>query len=121
MTTPTIVTLAGAQAHLKIAPAQDGSPSIIDADLQQKLDAATQWVCEYIADRQPADTTWTTEIEAWTPLTAPPVVRLAVLELVADYDRYRGDDGDGDKMREPGFLPIGVRNLLVRYRDPVLA
>ena len=40
MTTPTIVTLAGAQAHLKIAPAQDGSPSIIDADLQQKLDAA---------------------------------------------------------------------------------
>jgi hypothetical protein len=114
MTTPTIVTLAQAQAHLRL-------PSGTDADLQQKIDAATQWVCEYINDRQPTDPDWTAVIEGWGPLSAPPVVTLAVLEVVADYDRYRGDDGDGDKTREAGFLPLGVRNLLVRYRDPVLA
>jgi len=121
MIPPEIVTLAQAQAHLNLPASPDGSPSAVDADLQQKVDAATEMVCQYIGDRQPADADWIATIESWTPDTAPAVVVLAVKALVADVYRYRGDDGDGDKTREAGFLPLTVRNLLVRYRDPVLA
>jgi len=121
MIIPTIATLAELQAHLRVPAAPDGSPSAVDADLQQKLDAATQFVCEYIGDRAVPDDVWIATIESWTPTTVPPVVKLAVLECTADYDRFRGDDADMDRQREPGFLPAPVRNLLVRYRDPVLA
>jgi len=121
MIPPEIVTLDEAQAHLNLSPAPDGSPSAQDADLQMKLDAATEFVCAYIADRTPTDDEWVATIEAWTPTTAPQVVRLAVLETTADFYRFRGDDADGDRQREPGFLPAAARSLLVRYRDPVLA
>ncbi len=126
MTYPTLVTFAQAQAHLHL-PFCDydaGSPS--DVDLQQKIDAATQLVCDHISDRQPADEDWVAEIEAWNvagspTLAAPPIVVLAVLELVADFYRFRGDDAGDDRGREAGYLPLPVRNLLTRYRSPALA
>lgn len=130
MTIPTIVTLAQAQAHLRISPmmSMDSPPQPLpDQDLQQKIDAATQLVCEHISDRQPADPDWITEIESWNTAEdspanpAPPLVVLAVLELTADLYRFRGDDAGDDRGREAGFLPMPVRNLLVRYRDPVLS
>jgi hypothetical protein len=121
VTTPTIVTLQQVQNHLRIPI------DLEDVDLSLKLQAATQLVCAHISDRQPADPDWIAEIEAWnveegSPANpAPPIVVLAVLELCADFTRFRGDDGDGDRLREPGFLPPAIRNLLVRYRDPALA
>jgi hypothetical protein len=121
MTVPTLVSLADAYRHLKLPPSADGSPSDADADLQQKIDAATSHVCGYITDRQPVDVDWLAEVESWTPDTAPPEVVLAILRLVADFDRYRGDDPDNDKIQEPGVLPLVVRSLLVRFRDPVIA
>jgi len=118
---PDLVTLADAYAHLKLPASPDGSPSAADADLQLKIDAATSHICGYITDRQPADLEWIAEVEAWTADTAPPEGRLAILRLVADFDRYRGDDPDNDQTAEPGVLPLVVRALLVRYRDPVVA
>jgi hypothetical protein len=127
MVIPTIVTLAQLQGHLRLPLAPDGSPpSISDADLQQKLDAATQLVCEYIADRQPADSAWIAEIEGWglagsPPFPAPPLVVLAVMEQCGDFFRFRGDDATDDRVRDRGYLIPAVANLLTRYHDPVVA
>ena len=122
MTIPVLVTLDQVVAHLKIpAPVLGSPPSAEQLDLQQKLDAATQLVCEHIADRQPPDDAWVATIEAWTTTTAPPLVALAVLELTSYVTRYRGDDGWSEQPMTPGYLPTPVMNLLVRYRSPVLA
>lgn len=121
MTIPTIVTLDQVQAHLRLANIDD------EDDLQQKVNAATQLVCEHISDRQPADPAWVAEIEAWnvdegSPSNpAPPLVVLAVLELTADLYRFRGDDAGDDRTRQYGYLPMPVANLLVRYRSPSLS
>lgn len=115
MTIPVLVTLAQFSAHLKIPPPV-GSPLSAEAhDLQQKLDTATQLVCEHIADRQPADPAWIAEIEGWGPTSPPPpLVVLAILELGSYVVRYLGDDGPEQPMT-PGYLPTPVLNLLVRY------
>lgn len=124
MVTPTIVTLDQAKTHAKLPLVSgDGSPSSIDADLQLKLDAATQQVCDYIADRYPVDLVWLATIETWgtggsPDVLAPPAVRLAVLEQFADHVRRLGDDApDG---RERGDLNVYVANLLKPYRSPSL-
>jgi hypothetical protein len=90
------------------------------------LDAATQWVCEHIADRQPADPVWIAEIESWgitgsPAVPPPPVVVLAVLELGAYLVRFLGDDGGTDQPVTLGYLPTPVSNLLHRYRAPGVA
>lgn len=126
MVTPTIVTLAQVQAHLRIPAAPDGSPSAADADLQLKIDAATQMVCDYIADRQPADPDWIATIESWglegsPEVTPPPIIVLAVMELTGDFYRFRGDDAQDDRPRVMGFLTPAVANLLTRYRSPSLS
>ena len=122
MIIPTLVTIAEARANLKLSSTSD------NADLQLKIDAATQLVCEYIADRQPADADWIDTIENWntgSPLVeAPAVIVHAVLVQVAELYRFRGDDAD-DKapalQSDKGFLSPMVARLLSRYRSPVLA
>ena len=123
MTIPVLVTFAQAQAHLRLSASTDGSPSATDADLQLKIDQATEIVIDYIA--RPADAVWTATIESWnavgSPSTIPPAsVVAAVLLQLGDLYRYRGDDAD-EMRREPGALSPGVVSLLHRYRDPVLA
>lgn len=126
MTYPTIVTVSQVQRHLHL-PVSEGSPvPPEDFDLQQKIDAATQLVCDYIADRQPADPDWIAVIESWNvpgspTVEAPPVVVLAVLEQTADFYRFRGDDAGDDRGHERGFLSLPVANLLHRYRSPSVA
>jgi hypothetical protein len=91
VTTPALVTVAQLRQHLKLGePVLVGSPpaAIDEADLQQKIDAATQLVCEYIADRHPADPDWVHTIESWDPAGSPasippPKVVLAVLVQAA--------------------------------------
>ena len=119
MNIPTILTVPNALDHLGLIEVQN------QLDIELKLAAATQLVCEYIADRQPADEDWIAEIEAWSPGSpeAPNVVKLAVLTQVAEFYRFRGDDlatdrpptGDGTDLS-----PL-VKRLLHRYRSPVLA
>jgi hypothetical protein len=125
MTIPTVVTLAQLLAHLRL-PAPGSPLSSDEIDLQMKLDAATQFVCEHINDRQPTDPIWTAEIESWgltgSPVVAPPpLVVLAVLELASYYWRFRGDDEGTTQPMTLGYLPTTVTNILVRYRQPVLS
>lgn len=121
MTIPTLVTLAQARAHVNAVRTDD------DDDLQLKIDAATQLVCEYIADRQPEDEDWIATIEGWdgvsSPTTAPPIIVQAVLLQVGELYRFRGDDPEGDvpKSVDPGGLAPIVARMLHRYRSPVLA
>ena len=124
MTIPTLVTFEQACAHLKITPMMAGSPLavVVDQDIQLKLDAATQLVCEYIADRHPEDLDWIAEIEAWDPsgspaVMPPPVVMLAILEQTAATYRFRGDDANGDDPQTMGYLRPSVENLLSRYKN----
>lgn len=126
MTIPTLATLEQLRAHLKLPTPLAGSPPqpAPDSDLQLKLDAATQLVCDYIADRQPADSAWIAEIEGWSTgsPSAPAVVVLAVLEQAAELYRFRGDDPPpGVPARESNDLTPAVKNLLNRYRRPVFA
>lgn len=122
MIIPTLVTTTQARAHLKLSSTDD------ETDLQLKIDAATQLVCEYIADRQPADDDWIDTIEAWntgSPAVAtPPVVVNAVLLQVAELYRFRGDDADDQApalQSDKGFLSPMVARMLSRYRSPVLS
>lgn len=123
MTIPSIVTLEQLRDHLRL-PAS-GSPPLDEADLQLRLDAATELVCHYIADRHPADEDWIAEIESWgtgSPVSdVPKVIVLAVLEQAAEFYRFRGDDPKPDRPEERGYLSPGVENLLSRYKNRAFA
>jgi len=121
LTVPVLVTLDEVYRHLRLPASADGSPSDRDRDLQDKLDAATAHVCRLITDRQPDDPDWTDVVEAWTPTTAPREIRQAILRLVADFDRFIGDDPYADKSTNPGVVPPEVLALLVGYRDPTIS
>jgi hypothetical protein len=125
MTIPVVVTLDQARLHLNMPPSV-GSPDSADADFQMKIDAATQLVCEYISDRNPADPAWIAEIESWgvagSPVLAPPaLIQAAVLFQFGEFVRFRGDEHEGP-LRDPysSLSPI-VEGILRRYHDPVLA
>jgi len=125
MTIPTVVTLEQARSHLNMPPSM-GSPDPADADLQIKIDAATQLVCEYIADRNPADLVWIAEIESWgvagSPVVAPPaLIQAAVLFQFGELVRFRGDEREGP-LRDPySSLSPFVESILRRYHDLVVA
>lgn len=124
MTIPTILTVEIVRSHLRMGEAVSGVAGVVeDGDLQLKLNAATQLVCEHIADRQPADTAWIATIEAWDETTAPAVVVSAILDQVGDLFRFRGDDvaGDVPSSSEYGCLTPFAMRLLARYRSPVLS
>lgn len=115
MTTPIIVTVADLLGHMQL-PLTGGHDH---ADMQRKVDAATQLVCELISDRNPADEDWIAEIEGWSDVGAPPVIVLAVLEQAAAMARFRGDDEKSPIER--GYLAPGVENLLSRYKNRAFA
>ncbi len=117
MTIPVIVTLDQAQAHLRLSPMLAGSPGspADDPDLQLKLDAATEAVCNRIAQRNPEDLTWIATIESWTDSgspAAPPLVKLAVLQQVAELYRFRGDDEPSQRVNNAGDLGDTTKSLL---------
>lgn len=123
MTIPEIVTLEQVQAHLRLSAPIVGSPGspADDPDLQLKIDAATEVVCRRISQRKPEDLDWIATIESWTtseaspssPSTiAPPIVRLAVMEQVAEMYRFRGDDEPGQRIEAYGDLCDAIKSLL---------
>lgn len=119
MTLPEIVSVPMAREHLSLPPEQN------TADLQLKIDAATQLVCEYIADRNPADEDWIAEIEGWTlgSPEAPAIIKMAVLMQVGEFYAFRGDHLASDRPAQlgHGHLSPLVTMLLHRYRSPSLA
>lgn len=124
MIIPIIVTTTHLRDHLRLSQ-PSGSPPVTlpdEADLQLKLDAATELICRYIADRHPADPAWRAEIGAWDLMTNPPpiVIMLAVLEQAAEFYRFRGDD-ENPVPREPGMLSPAIENLVSRYKNRAFA
>jgi hypothetical protein len=113
-----LLTIDDALAHLKWPTAATLEPSDV-ADLQRKLDAAHELVLDVVKDRI-GDTAaaWAAEVDAWTPATAPRRVLVAILEVTAELDAYRGDVSPA---RDLGTLAPGAALLLYRLRDPSLA
>jgi hypothetical protein len=117
---PTIVTVQQAQDHLSIPYGQQ------EEDLELKIAAATQLVCEYISQRRDEDEqdAWILEIESWSlgSPEAPRIVVMAILVQVGELYRFRGDDAGSDAPKgdtgEPSPL---VKRLLSRYRSPSLS
>jgi len=99
ITLPPLWTVAQAKAHLHLTDAA------YDADVQQKLDAAQDEIIRYL--NAGADPTW-------TPATAPPGVKNAILLLLAYYYAERGDGNTPDPW------PVIHQNCAV-YRDPTVA
>jgi hypothetical protein len=112
-----VVTLVQGKAHLRITTPPG---HIDDPDLQLKLDAAEGFVRRYVgrtATGQTVVATWT------TPATMPPDAQAAVLLMLAELWRFRGDDleGHGAPRWMDQDAPPVVTGLLRRFCDPVLA
>jgi hypothetical protein len=103
-----LVSLAVAKQHLRI------TDDYHDADVQQKVDAATDSIVKYLAAK--ADPTW-------TDATVPPVVAQCVLILL----NHLYDPGRGDVPADP--VDVGRRPapwdtidaLLVQLRESAIA
>ena len=107
-----IVTLTQAKEHAGITHTDR------DDDLSLKLRDAHWLVLNRISR---PDETWTAEMLAWTPDTAPGEVRQAISRQFAELDRFRGgDDQKGTDVNNFDLAPIVV-SLLRRYIDPALA
>jgi Phage gp6-like head-tail connector protein len=104
-TDPDLVTLDVAKTHLRITDTDH------DADVQQKLTAASATIRDYLKDRN--DPTW-------DPDTVPAWIGQAVLLLVGHLYEHRGDafgpSGDNDDR-----VWEAIANLTRRSRDPALA
>jgi response regulator of citrate/malate metabolism len=103
ITLPPLWTVADAKVHLRLT----GSDS--DADVLQKLEAAQEAVLAKLGPAADA---------AWTAVTAPRVVRHAVLILLDAFMERRGGDEATDQLRK-AYETVDV--LLSAYRDVSLA
>jgi Phage gp6-like head-tail connector protein len=102
-TDPELVTLDAAKIHLQVADDDH------DADVQEKLTAASATIRDYLKERN--DPTW-------TPATVPPFIASAVLLYLAHLYEHRGDEfGQDNDDRVWG----AIANLCRRSRDPALA
>lgn len=114
-----LVDRAVAKAHLRLTT-PDGHPS--DVDFDQKLAAAEDHVLDYVSRNEPGKTT----AFSWTsPDVTPGRVQAAVLIVLAELWRFRGDD-PGAQVSAPAReassdLPPAAEGLLRRLTDPVIA
>ena len=107
----TLIDLDVAKDHLNVTDAR------FDQRIERMTKQATAIVLEYIG--RSSDTAWTATIAAWTEATVPDVVQAAILLQLGELYRYRGDDEL--PKRDEGDLAPGVKSLLRRWRDPVIA
>lgn len=119
MTIPQIVTIEEVMDHLNLTPVLVGSPPAPGSPatypgLQLKIDAATEVICNRIAQRKPIDTDWIATIEGWSTGSpaAPPLVKLAVCEQVAEFYRFRGDDEPQNRVQHIGDLADETKSIL---------
>ena len=96
-----LVTLERAKWHLR------ETDSARDAEIEAMIEEASAAIIDYLEHRANPD---------WTPETVPPEIRKAVLLELAAADMGRDGEKDG-----PQPLSDAVKNLLRRWRDPVLA
>jgi len=102
---PELITLATAKAHLRITDADH------DADIQQKLTAASASIRDYLKDRN--DPTW-------TDLTVPPFIQSAVLLLLGHLYEHRGDEF-GQSQDNDARVWDAIGMLCRRSTDPAIA
>jgi hypothetical protein len=109
------VTLATAKGHLGIlTPAGH----VDDPPLQLQLDAAEAAVLRYVAK----SAFGAAFVETWVdPASTDPDAVAAVLLVLGELRRFRGDDLDGPQRRGDEDLAPAVIGLLRRFTDPVLA
>ena len=81
-----------------------------DTDVQEKLDAAEEWVLAYLGAA--AD-------ETWTPATAPKAIKHAILMLTVHFYENRGDTLGINNLQD-GIIWRELARLLAFYRDPGL-
>jgi hypothetical protein len=124
-----LITLAQAQRHLRLevtidhgSPAGSPPPDDSEMDLELKMAQAEAIVLDYLA-RPTEMASWSSDPVPLSPYTTvPAVVQAAILIVLGDLWRFRGDDPEGVMpKREHGFLTPQVTSLLQRYRDPALA
>ena len=110
------VTLEQAKAHLGITTPPG---HVDDPRLQLQLDGAQFWVLGYVGRTVAGQTIVATWVD---PLTTPADVQAAVLILVAEFWRFRGDDLEdaGPPRCKDTDAPPVVLGLLRRYGGPVL-
>ncbi len=113
-----IVTLQQAKNHLKITHEHENN------DIQLKLEQATAIVLMYLKRTDlgsPLDED-SSELTA-TDLTSLElsVVQAAILKVLANFDRFRGDESDGENPSDEKFLTADIRGVLSMLRDPALA
>lgn len=102
---PDLVDLATAKQHLRILDDDH------DADIQQKIRAASATIRDYLK---------TGNDSSWTPATAPPWIAASVLLLLAHFYEHRGDEF-GSHQDNDERVWAAVANLCRRSRDPALA
>jgi hypothetical protein len=124
-----LVTMDQARRHLNI-PASGAPPvSEHDTDIAEKQEEAEALILGYVRRRMGADASaaWLAEVATWdvtaVPAVTPPAqVRAAVLRMLGDLWRYRGDDLENERPPiEPGELPRHVTTLLDQLCDPAFA
>jgi hypothetical protein len=115
-----LVTLTQAKQSLRL-------PLDVDLDddaLYAKLEHAHALVLDYVKTRCTDDQTvkdaWVATVNAWTSDTAPPAVKAAILEMVADLDADRGDRTDANEEQRHWALSPRAAGFLSMKRDPVL-
>lgn len=100
-----LVDLATAKTHLHVTDDDH------DADVQEKLTAASATIRDYLKGRNDP---------LWTSTTVPPFIASAVLLLLAHLYEHRGDEfGPGQDNDDRVWEAIA--NLCRRSRDPALA
>jgi hypothetical protein len=104
-TDPLLVAFDVAKEHLHI------TDTLHDADVAQKLAAASATIRDYLKGRN--DPTW-------DDTTAPPWIQQAVLLLVAHFYEHRGDEF-GAAADNDDRVWNAIANLTRRSRDPALA
>lgn len=114
-----LVLLTEAQRHLRLpVSTETNSPlTVAEQDLQDKIDAATWLIWDYLA--RESDSDWVNEMTAWDDVSVPKDIKAAILVQTGELYRFRGDDNE-QAAREPGFLSPLVRAMLARRRDPVI-
>jgi lysophospholipid acyltransferase (LPLAT)-like uncharacterized protein len=102
-----LISLPMAKAHLRITTTTQ------DADVQQKVDAASAVLVDYLK---------TAEAKTWDDTTAPLPVQMATLVLVAYLWQHRGDDpADRDDLDVDKGVWAEIDPILIRFRTPALA
>lgn len=114
-----LVSLDQALAHVRMVDAGD------DDRVREKLEQATALVLMYLKRNVVLGSPEPTEVLAMEPddLTTieRPVVQAAILEVLGNLYRFRGDDEKGTDPSEELFLTPRLRGMLSMLRDPALA